>query len=422
LRDLNSLASSQAAPAPAAAPWPELDESTRRRAVAALEATLAYSRAAAYTGWSKHDALNSPWLEALLGGSRPGRLLATQAVTRAPVNLRPLLGVRRATNAKGIALFAQAYLERARGPGEQEDLAEACRLLDWLLAHPAEGHRGLSWGYPYPWQDVGFFAPRHSPNRVVTCWIGLAIASAARRTGEPRYLGALPAIADFLTGEPRVLHDSPSMKCYSYVPSDAVDWAVMDVPALVGAFLAEAGVLLGRDEQLAEAERLVRWVVDKQTAAGAWYYTHPPGDSHVKHDNYHTAIILDSLDRYRRASGDRQFEESYRAGLGFYREQLFSRGWAPRWMSHREYPHDVHGAASAVLCFVRAADSDARYRDAAVGVLRWALDRLYDPRGYFYYQEGRFFRKRFCLMRWCNGWMSWALAAALRAAEGRPAP
>jgi hypothetical protein len=419
LQDFSPSPSSPAAPASAAAPWPELDAATERRARAALDATLAYSRAADYTGWSKHDALNSPWLETLLGGSRFGRLLAIQTVTRAPVNLRPLLGVRRATNAKGIALFAQAYLERGRG---REDLAEACRLLDWLLAHPAEGYRGLSWGYPYPWQDVGFLAPRHSPNRVVTCWIGLALASAARRTGEPHYLRALPAIADFLTGEPRVLHDSPSMKCYSYVPSEAVDWAVMDVPALVGAFLAEAGALLRRDGYLAEAERLVRWVVDKQTAAGAWYYTHPPGDSHVKHDNYHTAIILDCLDRYRRASGDAQFDESYRTGLGFYRERLFSPGWAPRWMSHREYPHDVHGAASAILCFVRAAASDGRHREAAVGVLRWALDHLYDRRGFFHYQETRFYRKRFCLMRWCNGWMSWALAAALRAAAGRPTP
>jgi hypothetical protein len=419
MQDLSPGAPQHAALASALPAWPELDAATTARAHSALDATLAYSRAADYTGWSKHDALNSPWVEALLGSTRIGRLFAIQAVTRAPINLRPLLGVRRAMNAKGIALFAHAYLERERGP---VDLVEACRLLDRLLGSPAEGHRGLSWGYPYPWQDVGFFAPRHSPNRVVTCWIGLAFVAAARATREPRYLRALPAIADFLTGEPRVLHDSPTMKCYSYVPSETVDWAVMDVPALVGAFLAESGSLLGRGEYVAEAERLIRWVADKQTSEGAWYYTHPPGDSHVKHDNYHTAIVLDCLDRYRHASGDRQFEEPYHAGLRFYRERLFSEDWAPRWMSHREYPHDVHGAASAILCFARAAEHDSRHREAAVGVLRWALDRLYDPRGFFYYQETRFHRKRFCLMRWCNGWMSWALAVVLRAAAGEQAP
>jgi hypothetical protein len=406
----------------AAAPaqrWPELDADTAGRARRALANTLAWSRERDYCGFSKHDGLNSRILEVLLGATRPGRLVAIQAVMRSPVDVRPLLRVRRARNPKGIALFAQAWLLRGEdGPAER---AEACRLLDWLLAHPASGHRGLSWGYPYPWQDVGFFAPRHSPNRVVTCWIGLALVAAARATGERRYREALPRVAEFLTVEPRVLHDSPTMKCYSYVPDDRVDWAVMDVPGLVGAFLAEAGALLGRDEWLAEAERLVRWVVDKQTAEGAWHYTHPPGDSHVKHDNYHTAIVLDCLDRYRAATGDGRFDASWRAGLRFYRDRLFTtgrHGTAPRWTSDREYPHDVHGAASAILCFTRAARREPGSRETAVGVLRWALDRLYDPRGFFYYQEARFYRKRFCLMRWCNGWMSWALAALLAAAEG----
>ena len=38
-----------------------------------------------------------------------------------------------------------------------------------------------------------------------------------------------------------------AMKCYSYVPVSTLTWAVMDVPALVGAFLAEAGQLLGSE-------------------------------------------------------------------------------------------------------------------------------------------------------------------------------
>lgn len=393
-----------------------MDDGLAARSREALRATLRYSRALGYTGWSKHDGLNSRWLERSLGGSRLGRLLAIQLVTRAPFNLRPMLRVRKARNPKGLALFAQAYLLGLPGGDRSDEIEQARELLDWLLAHPSPGHRGMSWGYPYPWQDVGFFAPRDSPNRVVTSWIGLALTAGARATGLERYGQAISAVVEFLTREPRVLHDTPTMKCYSYVPDPTVDWAVMDVPALVGAFLAEAGSLLDRRELRDEAERLVRWVVDKQTADGAWYYTEPPSASHITHDNYHTAIILDCLDRYREATGDGQFEDAYVAGLRFYRQRLFSSEWAPRWMSDREYPHDVHGAASAILCFTRAAARHPQYGDAAVGVLRWALDRLFDPRGYFYYQETRFYRKRFCLMRWANGWMCWALAAALSAA------
>ena len=108
-------------------------------------------RGRGYAGHNKHDGLNSPLLARLLGGSRPTRLVAIQPVIRSPVNLRRLLRVPGTRNPKGIALFAHALLDlHAAGPRVAGELEEAEALLDWLLAHPADGFRGLSWGYPYP--------------------------------------------------------------------------------------------------------------------------------------------------------------------------------------------------------------------------------------------------------------------------------
>lgn len=397
-------------------PEPAPDRELLERARRALGATLDYSRAQGWAGYNKHDALNSPLLGSFFGFSRLSRMVAIQAVMRAPVNPRPLLGVPRTRNPKGIGLFAHALLDRHRSEGREEDLREAEELLAWLLERPAEGFRGLSWGYPYPWQDVGFFAPRGFPNRVVTSWIGLAFAEAVRVTGRERYRDALPRIAEFLLEEPRVLFESEGELCLSYVPDPTVDWAVMDVPALAGAFLAEAGELLGRPELVREAARLVRWVVRRQTGYGAWFYTDPPEASHITHDNYHSAIILDCLDRYRRASGDETVAQAYDRGLAFYRDHLFTPAWAPRWRNDRDHPHDVHGAASGVLCFVRAARRDPAWWGPAQGVLRWTLDEMFDPRGFFYYQRTRRLAKRFLLMRWANAWMSRALARFVRAA------
>jgi hypothetical protein len=41
---------------------------------------------------------------------------------------------------------------------------------------------------------------------------------------------------------------------------------------------------------------------------------------------------------------------------------------------------------------------------------------MYDPAGRFHYQETRWYRKRFTLLRWCNAWMARALAHLLRVA------
>jgi hypothetical protein len=173
--------------------------------------TLDYSRSRNYAGYNKHDGLNSPILGPLFGWAKWPRLVAIQGVMRAPVNIRPLLLVPQTRNPKGIGLFASAWLDLYATDRREENLIEAKKLLDWMLENHAKGFKGISWGYPYPWQDLGFYAPRHRPNRVVTCWIGFAFLEAYRLTAEPRYGGALSKIAEFLTGEPNVIEDTETV-------------------------------------------------------------------------------------------------------------------------------------------------------------------------------------------------------------------
>jgi hypothetical protein len=69
---------------------------------------------------------------------------------RSPVDVRSLVGVRKARNPKGVSLFARALLARHRMTGSASDAPEARDLLDWLVGHPSSGFAGLSWDYPYP--------------------------------------------------------------------------------------------------------------------------------------------------------------------------------------------------------------------------------------------------------------------------------
>jgi len=191
-----------------------------------------------YEGYSKHDALNAPWLEQLAAGSRAARLIAIQAVMRCPVHIRPLVGVRTARNPKGLALFVRALLARSRVLADDQSAIEARTLLDWLVAHPSPGFEWPCWGYPYPWQDVGFFAPRDFPNRVVTSFVVHALLDGFETLGEPRYLETASKAVEFLLKAPRTLYADDRHRCVSYVPSAEVEWIVMDVPALAGAAAA----------------------------------------------------------------------------------------------------------------------------------------------------------------------------------------
>ncbi|MGH7463146.1 MAG: antibiotic ABC transporter permease, partial [Longimicrobiales bacterium] len=145
--------------------------------------------------------------------------------------------------------------------------------------------------------------------------------------------------------------------------------------------------------------------------------TDPPADSHIRHDNYHTGFILDALHRYMAASGDRSHLGRYETGLRFYAEKLFNGDGSPRWMSDADYPHDIHGAAQGILTFSRHM---AEWPGLALRIADWSLANMYDPEGRFYYQDRRWGRKKFTLLRWCNGWMALALSALAFGLNGKP--
>jgi hypothetical protein len=372
-----------------------------------VDSVLGWSKARDYKGYNKHDALNSPLLRFALGWGRWARLFAIQGIMRAPFNLRPVVLVPETYNPKGLALFVQGLLDRYRTTGQAWHLKEARSLLSLLerLRSPGDWS-GVCWGYLYPWQDLGFFAPSATPNAVVTSFVCEAFLDAYRVTGHGLYLETVGDALRFLLDDLKILKDSGDELCLSYMPLP-MSMRVLDVSILIGAVAAQYGTLADSPASVEAAQRLVRYVVRRQTAYGAWYYTDPPTDSPIRHDNYHTGFILDALDRYMKAMGKRSWNDEYASGLAFYAARLFNDDGSPRWRSDVDYPHDIHGAAQGILTFSRHLDDCSGLSHK---VATWALRKMYHPSGRFYYQERRWFIKRFTLLRWCNAWMFRALA------------
>jgi hypothetical protein len=379
-----------------------------------LDRVLQTARSANYEGYSKHDGLNSPLMAFLGGSSRLTRLAAIQVVTRSPVDIRPLVGVRKARNAKGLSLFARALLARHRMTGSADDATQARGLLDWLIDHPAQGFDGLCWGYPYPWQDVGFFAPRDFPNRVVTAHVGQALVDGYETLQDERYLDAANRAVWFLLQAPKTLFEDADRRCVSYVPDENIDWIVMDVSVLAGALAARVGAITGDGDLIREGGRLVRYVVSKQTEEGAWFYADPPSASHITHDNYHTGFILDAIQQYGLSAGSDEFDEAYRRGIDFYERRLFEPDGAARFMHDRLYPIDIHGCAQGIITFSLQQRHQGTGAEMATRVLNWTLANMWDPAtGWFYYQRRRGYRTHIRELRWCQGWMSRALSCYL---------
>ena len=367
-----------------------------------------------YKGYNKHDGLNSPIMRTLTFPHSFLRLCGIQLIMRSPINLRPLFMVPKTINAKGMALWTTTYLNLFNLQEDEAYLDSAKQCLDWLLDNnSSKGYSGLCWGYPYPWQDVGFFAPKGMPNCIVSCFVGRALLQAYEITKNEEYLLAARSLCDFFLNDLTKIQDNKEMLCLSYAPVK-MDWVVMDTSALSAIVIAKTGKYLGDDKLLNTARRLMNYVVDKKTEYDAWYYSHPPERSHITHDNYHTGYIVDAILDYTNTTGNKEFFDAYLPGLKYYQDNLFESDGAPRWMNDKQYPYDIHGSAQGIISFSKAAEIDSSYYNQAIKCTEWVVDNMYlEKEARFYYQKRPLYTTKFTLLRWCNAWMCRALSELL---------
>ena len=272
-----------------------------------LLSTLDEADAANYSGYSKFDGLSSRVTEALSFGWWPLRLVWTQIVMRVPVNIRPILGIKKGINPEAPALFAHANLDCTKleisGPFAQR--AQKC--LNWLLEHDSSeqgNYHGRCWGYHHPWQNPGFYQPPNYPNCYITTIVAGALVRGYQILGETAYLDAARSACDFILNDLPILYENDVQKCIAYVPSMRIRMQVININALAGALLAQIGSITNNKEMVREAAKLMTFVASQQTNYGAWFYTTDSQQSLIAHDNYHTGMILDLLLAYEQATGD----------------------------------------------------------------------------------------------------------------------
>ncbi len=383
-----------------------------------LKDVLAEMKRQDYAGYEKFDALNSPFLNALSLKNQWLRFFVIQAVKECPIHIRPLLGVKKVRNQKGIALFAKAYLHLYEHTGNSEYLAEAGSLLKWLLDNPSPNQKNLCWGYSFLWQSVPpFCQERNEPNIVVTSFTGEALVKAYQITQQPEYLSALESLSRFITEDLKVLHETQTERAVAYILSE-VDSITINVQAMSAGLLAKIWALNKNQRLLDIAKKQIQFVANNSTKKHAWAYALPlPNTNPVYidyHDNFHTGGLLDNMLDYMEASGDFSFMEIYTKGLEYYRTHFFEPNGAPYWTDVKQYPYDIHCCAQGVLSFKKAAKYKPELLNEAYKIADWTIENMYRPsRHDFIYRISRFYKWNYSLVRWCNGWMAKALSEVL---------
>jgi hypothetical protein len=374
----------------------------------ATHGLLAYCQANDWAGYDPYDALNSRFFKTLpFLDSRFPRLVLTQALKRSPFNIRPLLLIGKTQNPKAIGLFLSALLRLLKlGLITEEDQVE--RMIERLIALRSKGIAYWCWGYSFPWQTRTIIVPAGAPNLVCTFFVANALLEAYDNRKNSQCLSMAISAAEYILNE--LYWNDGDRAGFSY-PLRSQRVQVHNANLLGAALLCRVYQQTQQEKFLDAALRVARYSSAKQRADGSWYYGEGSAQRWI--DNFHTGYNLCALHSISQDAGTAEFDSNLQRGFDFYRRHFFAPDGSVRYFHDRAYPIDIHCVAQSIITLMTLQHLRPDNVAAARSVFRWAMNRMWDRRGYFYYRILRACTIRTSYMRWSQAWMLLAMSHLL---------
>jgi hypothetical protein len=367
-----------------------------------------YCRAEGWSGYDPYDALNSKLFEALpFLNCRIPRLVLTQTLKRSPINLRRLALIPKTENPKAIGLFLSAFVKLS------ESAPAACGDLIAFMIGRLDALRSpdvpyFCWGYSFPWQGRTVIVPKGAPNLVCTTFVANALLDAHEQQESEQCLSMAVSAAEYMLNE--LYWTDGEAAGFSY-PLPSLNSQIHNANLMAAALLARVYRHTGEDRFLEPAIKVARYTITRQHPDGSWYYGEASSQRWI--DNFHTGYNLCALRSLACYTQTSEFDSCARHGFEFYRAHFFREDGAVKYFHNRDYPLDIHSVAQSIITLLTFEDLDPTNRPLAQSIFQWAMNHMWDDRGFFYYRRLRFCTIRTSYMRWSQAWMVLALSALL---------
>ncbi len=371
-----------------------------------LSKLIAYCEKEEYKGYDPYDGLNSKLFQSLpvIPKKRFPRLAWIQLFKRLPVNLRPIVGITKEYNPKGLALFLTGYCNLAKAEGTEKYKDKILFFADKLISLKTPGYSGSCWGYNFPWESKAFYQPKFTPTIVASTFAAHALIDAYEMTGNAKYLNEGISTRDFIMKDlNRTVLDNGNF-VFSYSPYD--NTSVFNA-SLLGARLLSRIYSYTKEEELIDAaKKAIAYCCDYQNPDGSWYYS--TLSFHQWIDNFHTGFNLEAIIEYRKFSGDHSFDSYIDKGMKYYLKTFFDKEGRSAYYNNSLYPIDIH-APSQLFVTLQKAGIFQQNQELADRVLKWTVEHMQSPQGFFYYQKRKYLTNKISYMRWSQAWIFYGL-------------
>lgn len=365
-----------------------------------------------YQGWDPYDGLNSKLFNKipLISRKRIVRLAWIQFIKKMPVNLRPILLIKKGINSKGIALFLSGYAKLSEISSFNNESVQKIEVLsEKLLTQRIAGYSGGCWGYNFDWESRAFFKKKNSPTIVATTFAANALLDAYDATKNKSYLDAAIDSKHFILNDLKRTVNKNGDFAFSYSPTD--DTVVFNASLLGARLLSRIYTYTNEPSLIADAKKVMAFCCSYQNLNGSWYYSTLPFHQWI--DNFHTGFNLECIYEYGIFSKDNTYRGHFDKGLNYYLNTFFDKKGRSKYYNNAVYPIDIHAPAQLIITMSKSNLLSANIQTVNT-VLNWTINNMQSTAGFFYYQIKKFYANKIPYMRWSQAWMFYGLAHYLR--------
>lgn len=354
-----------------------------------------------FKGFDPYDALNSNILRAACLNQKYMRIGFIQALKKFPINPRPILGIKKDYNPKGIGLFLWGYAKLSKIQESRDHLGQIKDLLEILKKLMSTGYSGSCWGYNFDWQSRAFYHPKYTPTIVNSSFIGHALLDTYKHVGINEALELAIPIKNFILNDLNRQEENGTT-CFSYTPLD--HYFVHNANLLGASLLIRLWSFTGDRGLKDVALSSLGYSMKHQREDGSWYYSERNGSHWI--DSFHTGFNLQAVKYFLDLGHAEEYRLQFDKGVKFYEQHFFLQDGTPKYFHDRIYPIDIHCPTQAVVFFSRMGPA---YLELTRRILEWTIANMQDPAGFFYFQRHRWYTNRIPYMRWGQGWAFHAL-------------
>jgi len=384
-----------------------------------IQNLLEYIEKEKFAGYDPYDILNSKFPIQKMGKWIP--VIATQLHKRNPINLRPLLGIKKIHSTKGMGLLLTAYVKLYDYSKNSEYLKNPEYIKDWLLNNTTNYEDCTSWGYDYDYINPEESVKKGFPTVVHHSYIYQGLFEYYKIFNDENIKTFLIKNISFITNKIPV-NIFESGISYSYNPLSKK--VICYNASLHAAYCLAVGYYFTKSADLyKQIIDVVNFVISQQKEDGSWYYSI---DNKLikerKQIDFHQGFILESIYEIKSIINlhNQDWENSIKKGLTFYYNNQFDKNGKSFWRLPKTHPVDIHNQSQGIITFSKLGEYNKDYLHFAQKIAFWTISNMQSKKGYFYYRKYKFFINKISYMRWSQAWMLLALSILKKESTNKP--